>query len=59
MRTDHSATGYLVFALGLPGSQGMPARASSQTSRLTALRFIVNLTALAVLDVDLWKPTSA
>jgi hypothetical protein len=59
MRTDHSATGYLLFALGLSGSQVMSARARSQISLLTAFRLIVNLMALAVLDVDLWKPMSA
>jgi hypothetical protein len=59
MRTDHSATGYLVFAQGLSGSQVMSARARSQTFVLTALRLIVNLMVLAVLPIDLWKPMSA
>jgi hypothetical protein len=37
----------------------MSARARSQACLLTALRLIVNLTALAVLDADFWKPMSA
>jgi hypothetical protein len=59
MRLCHSATGYLLFAPGISGSQLWPPRASRHVSRLTALRLMVNLTALAVLDLDLWKPASA
>jgi hypothetical protein len=41
------------------GSQLLSTRAKFHTSRLTTLRFIVNLTALPVLDVDFWKPKTA
>jgi hypothetical protein len=55
MRIDHSATGYLEFAVGIFGSQVMSARARSQICLLTALRLIVNSTVFAVLYFDFWK----
>jgi len=59
IRTDHSATGYLKFAVGTFGSQVMSARARSQTCLLIALGLIVNSTVLAVVYFDFWKAMSA